>query len=578
MSASPFLDEALPVAAPADARWVWAVVTQSSPLRIRLDGDRVALAITPDDMGNGLRTVGQRVYVQMLGRRLVVLGPDANPVIVPLVPASGTDLNALVTDGIWDINNSARANTILNLPVPPLPESGANVGDLRPPSVGTLRVHNSGLQVTQCFSYPTNIGYLRNAEYERVRSSDGVTWGPWILMNPYFPVGTEADQDLIVKNLFARPESPVGIRRTDARSAVGYLTKNGDTFYSDSGSYVASPNWITPTLAPAWTNYASSFAAPAYRRLATGIVMVRGLIKAAATSWTTPLFTLPVGYRPAAKQMHLVNGASLAARIDVLANGEVYLRSVTSLAPGAAVSFLSLDLIFPCAEIAPDSAWTVLTPLNGFYQYDTVDSSWPKASYWVDSLGRYWMRGLLGRASSPGAAATKMFTLPAGANVARQIHLPAISDSGFSSQHYGTTNTGTDPSLYWKPGSNGFTWVSLPNRPIMPSARYPDAKWFDAPPISPWSNYGATSFPNSSVIEADDGIMHFRGLVTSGTASTSIATLTASFGGSPAGSVIMATNAAEAFGRSDVSTTTIAYLLGALTWFSLDNITYLRES
>ena len=74
MSPSPFLDETLPAPAPAEARWVWATVTQVSPLRVRLDGDGSALNITPDDLGDAsARTVDQRVYCQMLNRRLVVM-------------------------------------------------------------------------------------------------------------------------------------------------------------------------------------------------------------------------------------------------------------------------------------------------------------------------------------------------------------------------------------------------------------------------------------------------------------------------------------------------------------------------
>lgn len=75
MSGSPFLDAAVPAPAPPEARWVWATVTQSTPLRIRVDGDPAALAITPADLGGAVvRPVGQRVYCQMLNRQLIVFG------------------------------------------------------------------------------------------------------------------------------------------------------------------------------------------------------------------------------------------------------------------------------------------------------------------------------------------------------------------------------------------------------------------------------------------------------------------------------------------------------------------------
>lgn len=143
MSTSPFLEGTLLLPAPAEARWVWAVVTQASPLRIRLDGDRVALGITPDDLSGGLRTVGDRVYCQILNRRLVVFGPT-----IPFVPTAGigtyltnqratgftgtvsTDIaltaeGISVPAGIWLIQAGAG---IATTDVPDIVSCGINVG------------------------------------------------------------------------------------------------------------------------------------------------------------------------------------------------------------------------------------------------------------------------------------------------------------------------------------------------------------------------------------------------------------------------------------------------------------------
>lgn len=86
MSTSPFLNAIIPAPAPADDRYIWAKVTQSSPLRILVDGDRIPLPITPDDLGGGPRPLNQRVYCQILNRRLVVLGPVVFPAPVDLTP------------------------------------------------------------------------------------------------------------------------------------------------------------------------------------------------------------------------------------------------------------------------------------------------------------------------------------------------------------------------------------------------------------------------------------------------------------------------------------------------------------
>lgn len=45
--------------------WSWAVVTDDSPLRIRLDADDDPLDITPDTLKSGL-AVGNRVWVQLI--------------------------------------------------------------------------------------------------------------------------------------------------------------------------------------------------------------------------------------------------------------------------------------------------------------------------------------------------------------------------------------------------------------------------------------------------------------------------------------------------------------------------------
>lgn len=93
MSDSPFLDSTLPAQAPLEARYIWAKVTQSSPLRIQPDGDRVPLGITPDDLGGaGSRSVNDRVYCQILNRRLVVLGPVIGGMPVGSVVASAGGL------------------------------------------------------------------------------------------------------------------------------------------------------------------------------------------------------------------------------------------------------------------------------------------------------------------------------------------------------------------------------------------------------------------------------------------------------------------------------------------------------
>lgn len=61
--------------------WSWATVTATSPLRVKLDGESTALAITPDKLVASL-SINDRVWVQLVTnanparryRRLVIIG------------------------------------------------------------------------------------------------------------------------------------------------------------------------------------------------------------------------------------------------------------------------------------------------------------------------------------------------------------------------------------------------------------------------------------------------------------------------------------------------------------------------
>lgn len=69
------LDLLAPTNGPETDTWTWATVTQASPLRVRLDGDSAPLAVTPECLYPD-PSVGQRVWVQLTGRRVVIHAPS----------------------------------------------------------------------------------------------------------------------------------------------------------------------------------------------------------------------------------------------------------------------------------------------------------------------------------------------------------------------------------------------------------------------------------------------------------------------------------------------------------------------
>lgn len=80
---------AIPEAAspPPEDSYRWAAVTQLDPLRVQLDGENLELPITPDSLVNPLTLrVGTRVWAQLHGRRVVILGASSggSDVMVPI--------------------------------------------------------------------------------------------------------------------------------------------------------------------------------------------------------------------------------------------------------------------------------------------------------------------------------------------------------------------------------------------------------------------------------------------------------------------------------------------------------------
>jgi hypothetical protein len=83
--------------------------------------------------------------------------------------------------------------------------------------------------------------------------------------------------------------------------------------------------WIAPTLINGWQDYGADYNATEYFRDSNGIVHLRGLVKNGTLGLT--VFTLPVGYRPVARELHVCNSAGAFGRVDVFANGDVIIQT-----------------------------------------------------------------------------------------------------------------------------------------------------------------------------------------------------------------------------------------------------------
>lgn len=78
--------------------------------------------------------------------------------------------------------------------------------------------------------------------------------------------------------------------------------------------------WQAPVYENGWTDYGSGWAAGAYRKEAGNVVRVRGLVRSGTAA---TIFTLPVGYRPAAGLIFTVETSAGPQRMNVRSSGVV---------------------------------------------------------------------------------------------------------------------------------------------------------------------------------------------------------------------------------------------------------------
>ena len=90
------------------------------------------------------------------------------------------------------------------------------------------------------------------------------------------------------------------------------------------GGGAAPEAWKSVSLAAGWANFASGFEGAGYRK-EDGRVHLRGLVTRTdgLPPSSSPIGTLPAGYRPPKRLIFAANGGGETVRVDVLPNGQV---------------------------------------------------------------------------------------------------------------------------------------------------------------------------------------------------------------------------------------------------------------
>ncbi|HEU5118641.1 MAG TPA: hypothetical protein VFT74_18735, partial [Isosphaeraceae bacterium] len=383
--------------------------------------------------------------------------------------------------------------------------------------------------------------------------------------------------------------NPVEVERVDSWVPYGLKTTDGVRWYSREGwggAPVSTPSWKSLALQGTWVPYQSPPAKPGYLsaqylRTSAGIVMMRGLVKLGGSG--TVICTLPAGYRPSGRLAFLGSDSNNGggSYLQVRENGDVvWVTNVT----GSSIWVNLEDIMFPAADVAPNSAWTPITMGSDWESYRVVDTSWPVPAWWQDSTGRVWFRGLVKTKTgvNPGGDST-IGIYPVGLKPNLQIHQAVLSSGAalYSSIHY------RDNIIVWKPESpaSSTQWLSLCNIRLFPVANFPESVWTNMTLIGTTTNYAPSSFPAASIIRMPDGIIHCRGLISNAQMGAGTAFTAGMAIGDRNGDyqMIWSTVSNSTFARINYNSSNhpnphaLAKLSGNNAWQSLDGIQWFDE-
>jgi len=324
-------------------------------------------------------------------------------------------------------------------------------------------------------------------------------------------------------------------------------------------SSITIPQWAPLSLVNNWTNYSQVFASAGYTKTSTGLVVLKGLVMNGVVGCTTPIATLPIGYRPAGKLIFMNSSNSAMGRLDVDLDGQI--RACTG-----SNAWFSLDGI----KFMPSgTSFNALSPfLNSWLNFGSAHAD---GAFMTDSNGRVQVQGVV--RSGVVTSGTAIDTLPVGSRQSEYLHMMNVSGGGAG--HISIDSAG---NLLAKGGSNGN--LSL-QAMFIPSGRSTGSscttQWCNLSLINGWAWYG-TIYSTAQYTKTADGMVLVKGLIRSG--SSTIANLPAGY--CPREQQLLTVIAADAWGRLDItpgtgSGCTLLYAGGSTAWFALDSAAWMSE-
>jgi type II secretory pathway pseudopilin PulG len=332
---------------------------------------------------------------------------------------------------------------------------------------------------------------------------------------------------------------------------------------SPAGSSVAgtasgtTPLWNYPALINGWSNY-GTWETARYTRTNQSVVVLEGLIHSGTIG--VPVMVLPVGFRPSHTLIfEEATGNYGMVRMDITIDGSVYVYNPA--VPTNAQDWLSLSGITFLASDAPFAKQAV-TLVNGWTNYG---GTFAPLTTTLDGLGRVHMQGLVNSGTLGDGTAIGSF--PAAYNSDQYLH---ISTTGMDK--FGLMGISAALSSVVAKSTTTAGWQSLQG--MYYSAAQAGA-WSNLTLLNGWARYPGFAAPQYT--KASDGIVSLRGLITAGTAGTTVAVLPP--GDRPSATLIFDVANSGHLARVDVGSNGNVVLLdgGDNTWLALESINFVAE-
>jgi hypothetical protein len=301
---------------------------------------------------------------------------------------------------------------------------------------------------------------------------------------------------------------------------------------------IAMDQWHTvgaagePAFQNSWTNYAAGYTLTAFRKAPDGKVFIRGFVTGGSVAVGTPIFTLPVGYRPLTKVVLDTTSNNAQGQVQVNPDGTVVINQ-------GVAAWLSLDGLFFDTDSVNQVASIVAQPMDSWHKVGTpgepvFQNSWvnggnPATAFRKYPTGRVGVRGYV----TTGASSTVVFTLPIGYRPSYNLYYPIIAD-GVPAGTWVLVNSDGTVMVNRSSGSGAYFDIEFDTDSV--NAYNTGSFPYLPVTIEPWHSVGAAGEPtflngwvnfggNLSTLafrKSPDGRVWIKGQVKSGTAGTPV--------------------------------------------------------